>query len=130
MKNVFPQRLRSLREAEGQTQANMARLLNVQRSTYGEYERGAIMPPISKLSVLADHFHVSVDYLTGNSDIVRNKNETTSKTDVGADLRKIVSLLESHSSVTFDGKDPGEKFWNTVLLNLNSIIQMSEIMSS
>ena len=46
----------------------MAGLLGVQRSTYGEYERGRIRPPAEKLFELADYFGVCMGYLSGSSE--------------------------------------------------------------
>lgn len=48
MNKKFCDRMKRLRNESGKTQGEMAELLGVQRSTYGEYERGKIMPPVEK----------------------------------------------------------------------------------
>lgn len=68
MNEKFASRLRELRKGSGRTQDDMAGLLGVQRSTYGEYERGKIRPPAEKLLELADYFGVCMGYLSGGSD--------------------------------------------------------------
>ena len=65
---LLKDRLKELRKERGETQEDLARMLHVQRSTYGEYERGKIRPPAPKLFLIADHYGVSVDYLVGISD--------------------------------------------------------------
>ncbi len=62
------ERIRNLREDQDLTQKQVADYLNVDRRTYGCYERGerTISPEV--LIKLAKFFHVSADYLLGLSD--------------------------------------------------------------
>ena len=70
MKNlVFSERLRELRKSRGRTQQEIADLLNIRRSTYGEYERGVILPPTDKIQTLAKYFNVTVDWLIGKEEM-------------------------------------------------------------
>ena len=64
----FAQRLRELREYQDMTQTDVAACLNFSAAAIGNYERGAREPGIEELILLADFFHVSLDYLTGRSD--------------------------------------------------------------
>ena len=64
---AFGDRLRRLRKANGYTQEGAATQLNVERSTYTKYETGDSMPHQETLLRLAELFHVSVDYLLGNT---------------------------------------------------------------
>ena len=57
-------RLRALREGR-YTQAEMAKLLGVGRTTYTKYERGDIRLSAQVLSRLAKIFDVSIDYIVG-----------------------------------------------------------------
>lgn len=66
---LFPSRLRALREKEGISQAGLASLLGVSKSTIGLYETGDTLPDIETADKLASHFDISVDYLIGNTDI-------------------------------------------------------------
>lgn len=87
------ERLRNQRKLKGKTQNELAELLNVQRATYGEYERGNNLPPIDKLVIIADALNVSIDYLVGtkekqNIDIVETlevvkENLTTKRAFIG-----------------------------------------------
>ena len=60
--------LRILRKKHQLTQAQMAVLLEVDRSAYSCYETGKTRPDYEKLVALADYFGVTTDYLLGRSD--------------------------------------------------------------
>lgn len=62
------QRLKELREYHVMTQAEVAARLNISSAAIGNYERGAREPGIEELILLADFFHVSLDYLVGRID--------------------------------------------------------------
>lgn len=59
-------RLKELRKEANATQADMAKILGVTVSAYGNYELGQREPTIEFLCKLADYFNVSVDYLIGH----------------------------------------------------------------
>ena len=61
--------LRGLREDSDLNQADMAKVLNVHQTTYSDYELGRLNVPVSALLILADYYHVSVDYLLGRTDV-------------------------------------------------------------
>lgn len=106
MNQTFCKRLKEMRKEAEKTQDEMANFLKVKRSTYGEYERGKITPPIDKLSRLAKYFDVSVDYLMGReikfeenySDDQSWKSEVTTE-KIGTKLKQMrlmynISLVE------------------------------------
>jgi len=62
-------RLRELRIDKGLNQVDVAKVLGIERSTYGKYETGDSSPDCAKLIQLADFFNVSTDYLLGKSNI-------------------------------------------------------------
>ena len=101
MNDALAQRLKDLRKQRGKTQQQMAETLNVLRSTYGEYERGKIAPPMDKLQALAAYFDVSIDYLIGNTNSKRAKDETPAE-DVSESLARILDSLQSKDVLTFD----------------------------
>ena len=71
---TFAERLKELRTAKGNTQKDMAELLEMKTErTYRKYEAGTIDPPTSKTEFLADFFEVSIDYLLGRSDTPERK---------------------------------------------------------
>ncbi|MCQ2282393.1 MAG: helix-turn-helix domain-containing protein [Bacteroidales bacterium] len=65
--NNIGQRLRALRIEHGYSQEEMAKLIDVERSTYVKYENNKNRPT-RKLSEIARIFGVSTDYLLGNTD--------------------------------------------------------------
>ena len=58
-------RLRDLREDQDMTQAEVGRLLGTTQQQYYKYEKGIQESPAHHLIVLADYYHVTVDYLLG-----------------------------------------------------------------
>lgn len=47
----------------------MAAYLGIQQTVYSRYERGFQTIPLEHLINLADYYHVSLDYLTGRSNV-------------------------------------------------------------
>lgn len=64
----FP-RLRDLREDADKTQTDIAAYLGIQQTVYSRYERGYQTIPLEHLIRLADYYHVSLDYLTGRTNV-------------------------------------------------------------
>ena len=58
-------RLKDIREDNDISQEKMAKILNVNRSTYSLWELGINIIPLSKLCDYADYFKVSIDYILG-----------------------------------------------------------------
>ena len=65
-------RLRDLRLNQGISQKVIADYLGCSTVVYSRYETGSREPSMDTLMRLADYFNVSIDYLTGKSDIPRN----------------------------------------------------------
>ena len=65
-------RLRDLRLNQGLSQKVIADYLGCSTVVYSRYETGSREPSMDTLMRLADYFNVSIDYLTGKSDIPRN----------------------------------------------------------
>lgn len=66
---TIQQRIRDLREDADKTQTEVARYLGTTAQYYGQYEKGEREMPISRAIMLADYYHVSLDYLVGRTDI-------------------------------------------------------------
>lgn len=58
-------RIKQLREQKGLTQAALARMLNVTRSSVNAWEMGISVPSTQSLVQLAEIFDISTDYLLG-----------------------------------------------------------------
>lgn len=56
-------RLKELRKAKGESQASVARVLNITQQAYANYESGKRTPDIKSLQLLARHYGVSVECL-------------------------------------------------------------------
>ncbi|MCR5664248.1 MAG: helix-turn-helix domain-containing protein [Oscillospiraceae bacterium] len=61
----FGARLRAVRQAHGETQPELARLLGVTRSAVSMYETGEREPKYELLTAIAAHYGVELDYLLG-----------------------------------------------------------------
>lgn len=57
--------LKALRKKSGESMAETADTLNIAKSTYASYEYGKREPNIEMLTKIANHYHVTVDYLLG-----------------------------------------------------------------
>lgn len=65
--SAFSDRLRGLRAETKLTQAEMAAVIKVSRTAYSNWEGDRATPDPKTLVELAEFFHVSVDYLLGNT---------------------------------------------------------------
>lgn len=65
----YNKRIRQLREEHDLTQRFVAWILNVVTRTYCDYESGRIRIPIDRLIILAEYYDVSMDYITGITDV-------------------------------------------------------------
>ena len=61
-------RLKELREGKKETQQQLSIILNVSQTMISRYELGIAYPDIETLIAIAQHYHVSVDYLLGVSE--------------------------------------------------------------
>lgn len=67
----YYERIREIREDNALTQQSVADILNIGQRTYADYESGKTRIPIDRILILARHYDVSVDYITGASNIKR-----------------------------------------------------------
>lgn len=65
MVDVFPERLRMLREKEGVSRIVLSQLCGLPDGAIRKYERREATPTVDSLIAIADHFEVSVDDLLG-----------------------------------------------------------------
>lgn len=62
-------RIRDLREDFDKTQQEIAEVLGTSQTMYARYERRANEMPLRHLITLARYYNVSLDYLTGISNV-------------------------------------------------------------
>lgn len=88
---VFSNKLRELRKSRGLTQAQIAKIMRVSRVSYCNYENGINEPSLESLILVADYFHVSVDYLLGRNGYSNSVTFTREEVD---NLIKVNLLLK------------------------------------
>lgn len=64
----FGKRLRELRKQKHLSQEELAKQLNISRSSIGMFEQGRRRPDFEMQEVFADYFNVNMDYLFGRED--------------------------------------------------------------
>ena len=111
----YEERLKDLRYEKDLKQNDVAKILNISRALYSQYETYEKIIPLAHLNSLANYFNVSVDYLLGLTDIKcyeRYNKIDINKEVVGLNLKKfrkdknitLVKLAEilntSHSTLS------------------------------
>jgi transcriptional regulator with XRE-family HTH domain len=71
----YNERIREIREDNSVTQQKIADLLHIGQRTYADYESGKTRIPVDSLMILARFYNVSMDYITGASNIRREYPE-------------------------------------------------------
>ncbi len=66
------ERIKALREDNDYKQAFIAHAIHVAQTTYSDYEMGKVRIPLDSVIALAKLYDVSLDYISGISDI-KNK---------------------------------------------------------
>ena len=64
----FRERLVSLRKEHKETQVQLAKNIGIACRSLQQLEAGQFYPQYTTLMALADHFEVTLDYLTGRTD--------------------------------------------------------------
>lgn len=103
-------RLRELRIKFGYTQIQIAKMLNIDRSTYAYYETGKTRPDITSLVVLARIYNISLDELLDDesmpkavsdhrfvSDYVEGKKNSSRIYDLSAKEKSLVGAYRTCS---------------------------------
>ena len=129
MNNIFSTRIKALRQREKSTQADIAKIVGVLRTTYGEYERGKIMPPMDKIKLLAAHYDVTVDYLIGTSNDPKEADER--RMDVSESMQQILEYLQNEQSkLTFDGKLLDESSRELLISSIESSLKLGKMIAA
>ena len=92
-------KLKDLRDLYELTQEDIAKVLNVARSTYNQYEQQYDIIPIKHLNTLCNHFKISIDYVFDFTKIKRyqdeiNKIDTKISGERLKELRKEFNLTQ------------------------------------
>ena len=65
----YNERIREIREDNSLSQQKVADLLHIGQRTYSDYESGKTRIPVDNLLILAKFYNVSMEYITGASQI-------------------------------------------------------------
>lgn len=79
-------RIKELRQAQGLTQEELGKKLNVQKSAISKYEKGMVIPNGDVLKRLSAIFNVSTDYLL-NNEVSRSEKYSEEETQLLDDYR-------------------------------------------
>ncbi|WP_332649751.1 helix-turn-helix domain-containing protein [Lysinibacillus sp. 54212] len=109
--NNFAKRLKNCRENLKKsnpqyTQSFVAEKIGVARTTYTAYENGTKTPPPETLSIIANYFDVSVDYLLG-----RDKEEK----DIAKRMQQLRNDLQNAEGLAFDGEPMSDEARESLL---------------
>ncbi len=67
-KEQFGQRLREVRKKSGETQKNLAAVIDVSPVQISEMESGKKTTTVEKVALICEHYGISADYLLGLKD--------------------------------------------------------------
>ncbi|HHV73076.1 MAG TPA: helix-turn-helix domain-containing protein [Thermoanaerobacterium sp.] len=96
---MFGERLSQLRKEKGLTQEELAKALNMTRSSLSLYEIGKRDPDTDTLKKIADFFNVSTDYLLGQTDIRNQADEITDAVSDDPELAEFWSELKKREDL-------------------------------
>lgn len=67
--------LKKLREKNGLKQKDLAKKIDMQATTYNQYEKGTREPNIQQLIKIANFYNCSIDFLVGREEIEQEKKQ-------------------------------------------------------
>lgn len=94
---MFQDKLRSLRRQHALSQRELGQALGVSASTIGMYEQGRREPDNRMLMKICGYFHVTADFLLGNSDDAEHPE------DVMDEIEELGRKLMSSDALMFEG---------------------------
>lgn len=99
----YYQRIKDLREDKDLRQEDIAKQLNMHKTTYCRYEQGISTPTLDVAVLFAKYYNVSLDYIAGITqdkggihNITKEEAEIIGKYNELSDIRKgrVIQLLE------------------------------------
>ena len=101
MKKSMAEILRDLRASKKLTQGDLAKMLGLSTNAYQSYERGVSEPNCKALSMLADFYGVTTDYLLGRTNEKLNPIELLSDDEIEKKLLKAYFSLPAKVRAEF-----------------------------
>ena len=113
MNELLGARIKKLREDNGLTMEEMAKLLRVTKSRINMWENGGAVPREDLLMAISENFNVSIDYLFGNNKMEGKTPENESlqylQRNLGKlnneNLKKAEEVLKAVFSDIFDDEE-------------------------
>ena len=94
-----------LRKEQKISQTDLADKLEIHKNVLGRYERGEVLPSIEIARKIADILDVSLDYLTGKTDVEMDKHTRKRILEVSKfeedDKQHIFSVIDGNPSVKY-----------------------------
>lgn len=124
-------RIKLLRKQQGLTQTELGKMIGISQTAVISYEKGVNVPPVDRLSKMADIFDVSVDYMLGKTD----DRTTAKKCDVHTkviDLEDELSSLILHlneGDILFRGKEIDDTTRTILMKSLKKCMDLTKNLS-
>ena len=83
--------LRDLREDKDLSQADMEKVVGATQQQYSRYETGITELPVRTLSILADFYGVSTDYILGRTKSTQGVDALNKKVDTDHTVGEVIS---------------------------------------
>ncbi|MGG3307481.1 helix-turn-helix transcriptional regulator [Paenibacillus lautus] len=127
------QRIRTLRKKAKLTQKQVADQLGMGSSNFGHIENDRVTPSSADLQMIADILNTTTDYLLGRSADKNPKDyfslNQKDKRDIAEELNRLMSDLESESTLAFMGEPMDEEDRELLRLSLENTLRMSKEMA-
>lgn len=115
---IFAKRIKRLREEHGESQEDLAKIVGYKKQAVSHWETNGKVPRGKVLSILAQHYNTSSDFLLG----MDNDFHCLENFEISSDERK---LLERYRLMEEFQKDTMHKVAETIVpLNLTSKAEM------
>jgi len=84
--------LKRIRESHDLTQRDVAKLLNVSKSSYNYFETGEHIIPLKHLNNFCNIFHVSMDFVCGLSNVNTKTNNSNLNIEIISERLKTIRI--------------------------------------
>ena len=89
--------LKRIRESHDLTQREVAKLLNVSKSSYNYFETGEHIIPLKHLNNFCNIFHVSMDFVCGLSNVNTKTNNSNLNIEIISERLKTIRIKNNLS---------------------------------
>ncbi|MDR3543247.1 MAG: helix-turn-helix transcriptional regulator [Desulfosporosinus sp.] len=121
-------RLKKIRNRKGLNQKEAAESFGISNVVLNRYENDERTPDVETLGKLAEFYGVTTDYLLGRTDKTTHSTSLSPKEerDLGKDLNRILSDLESDEALAFDGEPLDEETKALMKVSLENSMRLAK----